>query len=121
MKLDEAIDRMYREPPLLASTGWIASYPDPHDFLEVAASHIQSVTRWQSERYDRLVDQARRITNQQDRMKLYERADRLLIEEVGVIPVVYGRSHLLVKPWIKNYFGSQIGKVFWKDVIIEPQ
>jgi ABC-type oligopeptide transport system substrate-binding subunit/DNA-binding SARP family transcriptional activator len=120
MELDKAVDMVYRDPPLLAGLAWTASYPDPHDFLGVAASHTRSFTRWQSETYDRLVDKARRTTNQRDRMKLYGRADRILIEEVGVMPVVYGRSHLLVKPWIKNHFGSQTTKVFWKDVILEP-
>lgn len=119
MDLHEAVDRVYSKPPLLANMAWTASYPDPHDFLGVAASHAQSFTRWQSERYDHALDEARRITNQQDRMQLYRIADRILIEEVGVIPLAYGRSHLLVKPWLKGYSGSQVAKVFWKDVIIE--
>lgn len=120
MELDEAVDRAYREPPCLAGMRWIASYPDPHDFLEVAVSHTQSLTQWHSETYNRLLDKARRTTDQQDRLSLYKRADQILIEQVGVIPLIYGRSHLLVKPWIKSYLHSETAKVFWKDVIIEP-
>jgi oligopeptide transport system substrate-binding protein len=120
VKTDAANDLISQGPPLLAEMTWVASYPDPDDFLGVGASHAQWFSQWQSETFDRLVDEARRTTNQKDRMELYRRADRVLIEEVGGIPIFYGRSHLLVKPWIRNYFGSQISKFFWKEVIIEP-
>ena len=53
-------------------------------------------------------------------MKLYQAADRILIEEVTIIPITYGRGHRLIKPWVKKYTVSPFGASFWKDVIIEP-
>jgi ABC-type oligopeptide transport system substrate-binding subunit len=51
---------------------------------------------------------------------LYAQAQRLLAEEVPLLPLSYSRLHLLVKPWVKRYPVSAIGQVFWKDVVLEP-
>jgi oligopeptide transport system substrate-binding protein len=53
-------------------------------------------------------------------MKLYQQADRILVEEAAIVPIFYGRQHLLIKPWIRGYSLSAISFPFWKDVIIEP-
>jgi ABC-type oligopeptide transport system substrate-binding subunit len=54
-------------------------------------------------------------------MKLYGRADRILIEEAVIMPLFYGRRHRLVKPWVTRYpIGLLRGIDRWKDVIIEP-
>jgi ABC-type oligopeptide transport system substrate-binding subunit/class 3 adenylate cyclase/tetratricopeptide (TPR) repeat protein len=112
------LDRLDREPPHTWLTGWAADYPDPDNFLRV--SHVRRYTGWQNEAYDRLVEEAQRVTDQGKRMKLYEQADRILIEEAAVMPLFYSRWHLLVKPWVRNYISSVTGKWLWKDIIIEP-
>jgi ABC-type oligopeptide transport system substrate-binding subunit/class 3 adenylate cyclase len=111
-------DRLSQEPPHIFLTGWIADYPDPDNFLRVGLSSVR--TGWRNEAYDRLVEQARQVMDQEERMKLYQQADRILVEEAAIAPLVYGRSHLLVKPWVSKHFTSAIGAWFWKDVIIEP-
>jgi ABC-type oligopeptide transport system substrate-binding subunit len=112
------LDRLDREPPHTWLTGWAADYPDPDNFLRV--SHVRRYTGWQNEAYDRLVEEARRVTDQGKRMKLYQEADRILIEEAAIMPGFYNRSHLLVKPWVTKHPMSTIKPWFWKDVIIEP-
>jgi hypothetical protein len=44
----------------------------------------------------------------------------MAIEEAVVIPLTYGRVHLLVKPWVCKYPTAAMGGWFWKDVVIEP-
>ena len=112
------LDRLKREPPHVFSTGWVADYPDPSSFLRVALKWGQ--TGWRNEVYDRLVEGARRVTDQGERMKLYGQADRILVEEGPIMPLAYGRLHLLVKPWVRKYPMSATNWWFWKDVIIEP-
>ena len=53
-------------------------------------------------------------------MRLYARAERILADEVPILPLAYGRQHLLLKPWIRGYGISAIERWFWKDVVIEP-
>jgi oligopeptide transport system substrate-binding protein len=111
------LDRLAREPPHMFLMRWTADYSDPDSFLRAANLHL---TRWQNEAYERLVEEARRVTDQGERMKLYGQADRILVQEAAIMPLCYHRQHLLVKPWVRRYPTSAIKWWFWKDVIIEP-
>jgi len=113
------LDRLEKEPPHMVLWGWVADYPDPDSFLRVGLSHIRGYTRWQNETYDRLLEEARRITDKERRMKLYAEADKILVEEAPILPLTYMRSHLLIKPWVRRLPLSAIKWWFWKDVIIE--
>jgi ABC-type oligopeptide transport system substrate-binding subunit len=112
------LDRVERGSQPMSLYGWVADYPDPDDFLRV--SPIQRQTRWRHESYERLVEEARRVTDQRERMELYGQAEWILVQEAPIMPLVYGRRHLLVKPWVRKYPISPIGWWFWKDVILEP-
>jgi ABC-type transport system substrate-binding protein len=98
--------------------GWAADYPDPDNYLRVGLRCPDA--GWHHETFDRLVEEARAITDQGKRMRLYREADNILVvKEAAVLPLVYTRLHLLVKSWARVPLSS-IGAVFWKDVIIEP-
>ena len=112
------LDRLEREPPHMSLLPWAADYPDPDNFLRV--SPHRRYTRWRNEAYEGLVEEARRVMDQGERMRLYGEADRLLIEDAAIMPCIYGRWTLLVKPWVRKYPLSGIRWCFWKDVIIEP-
>jgi dipeptide transport system substrate-binding protein len=72
---------------------------------------------WRNETYDGLVERARRLTDQAERMRLYQQADRILVEEVPILPLSYERIPLLVKPWVRRFTDWT---AWWKDVVIEP-
>jgi len=112
------LDRLTEAPPHLFRTGWVADYPDPDNFLRVALA--QYYTQPWNEAYDNLVEGARRITNQAKRMEMYREADRILIESAAIMPLIYGRTHLLAKPWVSRYPISATQVLLCKDVVIEP-
>ena len=118
MELGRLLDRLSRETPHMWLMGWIADYPDPDNFLRVSTWRFN--TGWQSEAYDGLVEGARRALDQGKRMRMYQQADRILVEEAPILPLFYSRLHLLVKPWVKKFPVSPLKWWFWKDVIIEP-
>jgi oligopeptide transport system substrate-binding protein len=113
-----AHDSLSSVAPQLFRFGWIADYPDPDSFLR-ACPHIHA-SGWRNEGYERLVREARHMRDQADRLRLYQHADRILIREAAIVPLTYGRSHNLVKPWVKKYPMSAMDAWFWKDVIIQP-
>jgi oligopeptide transport system substrate-binding protein len=104
----------------VGSIRWSADYPDPDSFLRVAMAGSRAYTQWSNEAYDRLVEEARMIKNAQERIRAYREADRILTQSAGVVPLLYGRNNLLMKPWLRNCVPSPTGNWFWKDVIIEP-
>lgn len=108
---------MSKETPHMWMVGWWADYPDPDDFLRV---QWWVAPEWQNKAYDRLMEGARRAMDQEERMRLYQQADRILVEEAPILPLAYGSFHILVKAWVKKYLTSPRKWWFWKDVIIEP-
>jgi len=97
--------------------GYLADYPDPDSFLRAGIGHV--LARWKNDQYDQLVEEAQRTFDQGDRIRLYQEADKILIEEAAVIPIVYIQKHYLIKPWVKipkrGYEARYI-----KDIILEP-
>ena len=69
--------------------------------------------------HEMLVEQARRVMDQTQRIPLYQQADRILIEEVPILPLTYARFHVLVKPWVRRYLTPPLRWWFWKDVVLE--
>jgi ABC-type oligopeptide transport system substrate-binding subunit len=113
--LDDAI---VGEQPMLFAFGWVANFHDPDYVLRVGVREYQP--GWRDEAYDDLIERARRVPDQAQRLKLYGKADRILMKASVMIPIAYARGHLLVKPWVKRYPVAPSREWFWKDVIIEP-
>jgi oligopeptide transport system substrate-binding protein len=115
---DTYADRLDRDPPHLYAWGWVADYPDPDNYLRVGLATVR--TGWQNPTYEGLVETARKLTDQGQRVRLYSQADQILVEEAAVVPLLYCRNSLLIKPWIRRFPMSPCGRCFWKDVVIEP-
>ncbi len=108
--------RLESDPPQLYAFSWVADYPDPDTFLR--SSFCLSTTRWQNAAFDLLVNEALKISDHEERMTLYWQAENILIKEAPLLPLVYGRQHLILKPWVKRFPTSTRRSVHWKDVVI---
>ena len=106
------------KPPHMFLIGWLADYPDPDDFLRFGFPNRE--TQWWDDDYAGLVEEARRTLDQAERMKMYQQADSILIEEAVLMPLTYRRLNLMIKPWVAKFPTSPVRWSFWKDVIIEP-
>jgi ABC-type oligopeptide transport system substrate-binding subunit/DNA-binding SARP family transcriptional activator len=104
--------------PVFFRMGYLPDYRDPDSFLRGCPG--LRFAGWQNDRYEALVEEARRTTGQEERMNLYRQADRILIEEAVLMPLYYSRMNLLVKPCVTRHPVSVTGEWFWKDVIMEP-
>ncbi|NIS80067.1 MAG: hypothetical protein GTO14_07630 [Anaerolineales bacterium] len=114
------MERLQDKPPNMYYLGWGANYPDPDSFLRGWYAQQGRQSRWRNESYEGLVERARRVTDQAERMKLYAQADRIIMEEVPIFPLAHSRQLLLLKPWVKRYPTAATGYHFLKDVILEP-
>lgn len=111
------LERFSDQLPNVTTQAWTADYPDPDNFLRIAA--IEAIAAWGHPRYDELVKSARRSIDQEERMSMCAEAQRLLIEEAPIFPLTYNRWHALLKPWISQFPLSPMRWNFWKDVVIE--
>jgi ABC-type oligopeptide transport system substrate-binding subunit/serine/threonine protein kinase len=117
LKSHDLIKRVRQRLPRMYILGWSADYPDPDNFLRVWVG--QYLKQGWNESYQRLIDKARVETDQGTRLEYYQEAERILIDEALLIPLLHGRWHLLVKPWVKNFYFSPINSLNLKRLIIE--
>jgi ABC-type oligopeptide transport system substrate-binding subunit/class 3 adenylate cyclase len=112
--------RLGEEVPHLLVMGWMADYPDPDNFLRARIDHIQHQSGWRNKGYDSLVGQAKRSPDQEERIKLYGKAEVILAEEAPIMPLFHTSVRLLVKPWVSRFPTTGLREWFFKDVIIQP-
>jgi oligopeptide transport system substrate-binding protein len=110
--------RLQQDPPHLYILAGFPTWPEPSCSLSPAIKRQH--TRWTSQAYEELVEQARYTLDQEARLELLRQADQVLVHEAPVIPLFYGRQHLLVKPWVSSLPISTLNRWYWKDTIIEP-
>jgi ABC-type oligopeptide transport system substrate-binding subunit/class 3 adenylate cyclase len=119
----EYIERIHsisseEEIPEICWHGWSADYPDPDSFLNEGLA--LGMGKWQSKRFYGLLEKARGVTAQEERMKLYKQADKILVEEATVMPLHYGHWYVFIKPWVSKCPTSAITIFNWKGIILEP-
>lgn len=97
---------------------WGADYPDPDNFLGIFTSNSgNNRTGWKNARYDQWIDRARTLRSVSDRRKLYDQAEKLLIEQDAVIvPLFYEPLVALVSRRSRNVTVNPMNYLFVRDV-----
>jgi oligopeptide transport system substrate-binding protein len=88
-------------------TGWLPGYADPEYFLRLLF-HSQSRTNeggFDHPPFDELIERARQERSDRGRLALFHDADRMaVVDRVAVIPLVYGRSLAVLKPYVHGWW-----------------
>lgn len=88
----------------VARAGWIGDYPDPNSFIGLFTSTSgQNNTGWGPKKFDDLVNEANRTTDQAKRFELFSKAEDLLYEEMPLIPIYYYSYSKLVAEHVKIF------------------
>ena len=104
-------------------TGWLPGYADPEYILRLLF-HSKSRTNeggFASDAFDDLIERARQERSDHGRLELFHQADRMAVTDlVAVIPLVYGRSVALVKPWVDGWWEFGKSSANFADLRIAP-
>lgn len=88
----------------IAPAGWVGDYLDPSSFLELfRTGNANNHSGWSSADYDRLLDEALRSPDDSVRYPLYRQAETLLMRDMPVGPLIYGRRNYLVRPSVRGW------------------
>ncbi len=119
-------DALVAKPTELAPiyfTGWLPGYVDPEYFLRLL---FQSDSRtneggFASPAFDGLIERARQERSDRGRLELFHEADRMAVaDRVAVIPLVYGRSLAVVKPWLHGWWEFGKSSSSFADLVVDP-
>jgi peptide/nickel transport system substrate-binding protein/oligopeptide transport system substrate-binding protein len=79
---------------------WGADYVDPTNFFDWWGN--QSRHTWINEEFNGLIDQARGLLDTEERCRLYNEAEKILVSDVGGVFVVFPVVGTLYKPYVGN-------------------
>jgi oligopeptide transport system substrate-binding protein len=85
-------------------TGWSADYLDYSDYLDIllySASPLNRVN-YNNPEFDKLVDEANAAPNEAARIEMYHKAEALMVEDAGVVPLMFTQFAYLKKPYVKG-------------------
>ena len=111
LETEEFLYNLKQEKDQMFTMGWIADYPDPHDFLDVlfyAGSEV-NIGEYDNPTLDTLLDQAAIEQNETDRLAMYQQAEQLVVDDAACIPLFHGTNYILVKPYVEGYELSPLG------------
>ena len=102
-------------------SGWTADYPDPDGFFR----GLFYATRWPvylDEEIEGLLDQARSLQDQGERMKLYHELDRLWVRDhAAILPLFYGRTTVVRRPWIDGIWTTPLMRLQLDEAVVLPR
>ncbi|HZG14114.1 MAG TPA: peptide ABC transporter substrate-binding protein [Candidatus Bathyarchaeia archaeon] len=104
----------------IARDGWTGDYLDPMTNLTLFETvNTADDTRWSNKEYDRLLQENREIQDQAKRMENYAKAEKLLMDEMSVIPLYFYQDSYLVKPHVKGVMKNFIGHTIFEYASVE--
>jgi len=92
---------------------WIADYPDPENFLtllygghvpeELSTKAYINAMRYQSTKFDSLLNIALREVDNVKRFELYRQADQASVDDAAIMPIFYDENTRLIQVYVKNF------------------
>lgn len=91
--------------------GWSADYPDPHDWLSLqwASGQVNNNVHYSNATFDRLVETADVTWDYTQRMRLYDEAQQMLVNDVAWMPLYIPHRFEYIRPSVSNLFVTGYG------------
>lgn len=104
--------------------GWQADHPSPGSYLHPLFSsdedNLDNLTRYRNPDVDQLLDSARAATDTEERLTLYQEAERIVLEDAAVAPIFVYRHHRVVAPDVRDFRMGPLGDVDLTRVWLDP-
>ncbi|MGE3853677.1 MAG: peptide ABC transporter substrate-binding protein [Planctomycetota bacterium] len=109
------LDRVDKMNFLIERAGWIADWTEPDTFLDIFQTAAgNNDTAWSNPAYDSLLAQARKESDRSKRMALYEQAEKILLDDMPIMPLGFYTNPRLVSPRVVGYKAHPRGVVLFR-------
>lgn len=105
----------------IARMSWVADFNDPITFLnsftykQTAANN----TGWENAEYTKLIGEASIESNHKKRREILNQAEKILVNEMPIIPIYYLMNCYLKNPRLQNVLLSGLGDIDFKWAYME--
>lgn len=120
---EERLERLKAGDYEIALARWGADYSDPTSYLNNWRSgNRENYGGWRCEEYDRLLEDAARTQNAQVRWGILQKAEKIAMENVAVIPLYEKRDVVLVKPYVGGIetHAIALNHVYKNAFVVDP-
>jgi oligopeptide transport system substrate-binding protein len=102
--------------------GWVADYPHPQDFLDVLfhTGADNNYGEYSDPEVDTILEKAGVEQNSELSLALYQQAEQKLVDDAACLPLCFGQSYLVIKPYVKGYNLNPLGFVRLNEVSVWP-
>lgn len=106
----------------ISRSGWIGDYVHPSTFLDMfTTGNGNNDTGWANPRYDRLIAQAQVAESEEDRLRLLQEAEELLLTELPIIPIYWYTRVYLKDPRLRGWNPKVLDNHPYKYVYFETK
>ncbi len=101
--------------------GWVADYPDPHNFLSnlFYSGAENNVFEYSNPLLDSLIERASVEQDRPTRLSMYQEAEQIVVDEAPCMPLCFGQNYILTKPYVRDYQLNPLGIADLSKVYIE--
>ena len=109
-------DRIAKMDYQLANSSWIADFADPINFLEVFMYKTSGSnnTSWENPKYTRFLQRSNREGNPMARKELLRKSEKILMNEMPIIPIFYFSMVYLKNDHLKDVVLTPMGNIDFK-------
>ncbi len=108
---------------VICRTGWFADYPTYDNFM-YDLFHSDSIGGnnfgYSNEKFDGLVDEAKRTVDPEEQASLFQQAEQVLLnEDTGVVPIYWYRGDYVYDgDKVTNFPQTNFGLILWEQVTL---
>lgn len=105
------LNMMVQKKTPLFVIGWVADFPDPHNFVHPYQHSQGTFAEWQSYNnpdVDSLISEGIKTIDPREREKIYYELARLYYEDVPGFQIYQQLYRVFVRDWIKGYYWNPV-------------
>ena len=111
--------RRMKQETQVYRAGWIGDYDDPYTFSQLLHSENEmNHPGYSNKEYDGLINLAAIKNAGEERLEILREAERLMLEDMPIIPLYFYVSQHLIKPWVSGLKGNVMDHHYSKYVRI---
>ncbi|MFD1777380.1 peptide ABC transporter substrate-binding protein [Fredinandcohnia salidurans] len=89
----------------ISRAGWVGDYVDPMTFMDLwVTDGPYNDANWSNSEYDKFVNLAKTTMDQEERMKAMHDAEKILMDEMPIIPIYFYTKPFTVKPHVTGIY-----------------
>ena len=116
------IDAQHKLDFDISLAGWSGDYLDPTTFLLMwTKGNGNNNTGWHSEEYERLLSEAAHSSDPAQRLRIFEKAEKLLMDERPILPFAWQSRNYLHHPSVQGWHPLLLDNHPWGAVSLEEK